>query len=118
MVTVAPHPKSKFPNRMTYSRSVILGKYLGQVAICLGPVRLMVTKRKPAQLGRYVDKLRTGYIGNWWHEIFLFCEASRPPLETIQPTVQLTTEGYFTRVKRSVREAHHSLPSSPGVKKE
>jgi hypothetical protein len=30
--------------------------YVGQVAICLGPTGLMMTKRKPAQLGRYVDK--------------------------------------------------------------
>jgi hypothetical protein len=30
--------------------------YVGQVAIYLGPIGLMVTNRKPAQLGRYVDK--------------------------------------------------------------
>jgi hypothetical protein len=30
--------------------------YVGQVAIYLGAKRLMLTNRKPAQLGRYVDK--------------------------------------------------------------
>ena len=96
----------------------ILRIYVGLVAIFLGTTGLMGTNRKPAQLGRYVDKAKDWYLRKWWHQIFLFCEAFRPPLETIQRPVPVTTGDYFPRVKGFVRENDHSVPSSDEVKKE
>jgi hypothetical protein len=48
--------------------------------------------------------------------IFLFTTASRPALEPTQPPIQWVPETFFLRIKRPVREADHSPPSSTEVK--
>jgi hypothetical protein len=47
---------------------------------------------------------------------FLFVAASRPALWPTQPHTQWVTGALFAGVKRSKREADHSLPSSAEVK--
>jgi hypothetical protein len=87
--------------------------YVGQVAIYLGPIGLMVTNRKPAQLGRYVDKDEDWILEELVAWNFLVLRSLQTASRDNSASCSVTTG-----VKRSVREAHHSLPSGPGVKKE
>jgi hypothetical protein len=50
--------------------------------------------------------------------IFLFIVASRTALGSTQPPIQWVPETLFPGVKRPVRAADHSLPSSAEVKNE
>jgi hypothetical protein len=51
-----------------------------------------------------------------WLGIFLFTTAFRTALEPTQPTIQWVPGALSLGVKRTVREAHHSPPSSAEVK--
>jgi len=73
----------------------------------------MVTDRKPAQLGRNVDKAE-----DWIPEELVACDflvlRSLQTASRDNPASCSVTTG----VKRSVREAHYSLPFCSDVKKE
>jgi hypothetical protein len=49
-------------------------------------------------------------------DFFLFDKASRPTLGLTQPPIQWIPGVVFSRVKRPVRKANHSFPSSAEVK--
>ena len=72
-----------------------------------------MTNRKPVQLGRYFDK-----VEDWILQKLVACNflvlRSLQTASRDNPAFCSVTTG----VKRSVREAHHSLPFSSEVKKE
>jgi hypothetical protein len=57
-----------------------------------------------------------GFASRQWLGIFLFTTASRPALGPTQPPVQWAPGALSLGVKRPVREADHSPPSSAEVK--
>ena len=73
----------------------------------------MVTNQKPAQLGRYVDKAEDWILEELVARNFLVLRSLQTASRDNPASCSVTTG-----VKRSVREAHHSLPPSLEVEKE
>jgi len=73
----------------------------------------MVTNRRPAQLGRHVDKAEDWILEELVSRNFLLLRSLQTASRDNPVSCSVTTG-----VKRSVREAHHSLPSRPEVKNE
>jgi hypothetical protein len=58
----------------------------------------------------------SGFDSRQWQEIFLYATASRRALGPTQPPIQWAPGALSPGVKRQVREADHSFPSSAEVK--